>query len=298
MACVLALMAAVLAGCGGSEQSESFGEEARKRGFQGREAATFANTREFCEMEPRSGTAVNEGLPADSGVVAIARRYAAEWPPKLRRAAFEGCKAGLVRAPARFPSSSPLARDVWGRHFVVTSVSGEDEEPPIARPIYIRLSFGTEKDHSVGWQASCNSFGGSVHFTATQMKVDQLGGTLVGCEPEVEEEDEWLTHFMEGDPEWHLEGEHLQLVADSGTIELKGFEDPNSCLISPDGGRVDLGNSQFDCESALSLATLYREGKERYLQGWECRDLESPGDLPRVVCRHGRSWFSVEDWNF
>jgi hypothetical protein len=125
------------------------------------------------------------------------------------------------------------------------------------------------------------------------MEVDQVGGTLVGCEPEIEEEDEWVSHFMEADPEWRLEGEHLHLISDGAMITLRGFEDPNSCLISPSGGRVNLGNSGFDCESALIFVALHTEGKEGYLQGWKCRDWGSPGNQPRVLCRHGKWWFAV-----
>ena len=299
MACALLLIAAGLAGCGGSEQSEvRVGDEARAQGFEGRQVKIFALAKNVCEMEPRSETAVNEGLPADSSSVAIARRYAAEWPQKIRRAAFAGCMAGLGEVPARFPSSSPSARDIWGRHFVVTSVAGgDDEEPPVAQPVYIQLTFGSEKEHSVGWQARCNSFGGNVRFTATKMEVDGVGGTLVGCESDAEEEDEWLADFIQADPEWRLEGEHLRLSSDSGTIELRGFEDPNSCLISPEGGRVDFGNSGIGCEGALGLMTLYMEGKERFLQGWECRGPEPSDDRSRVVCRRGKSWFAVEGFD-
>lgn len=298
MAIACALLAAfVLGGCGDSGQPEvRVGDEARKQGFEGRQVKIFALAKHVCEVEPRSETAVNEGLPADAGVVKIARRYAAEWPGKIRGAAFEGCLAGLGEVPARFPRSSPAARDIWGRHFIAISVAeGEDgEEPPVAEPVSIRLTFGTEKDHGVGWQASCNSFGGNVHFTATKMEVEPAGGTLVGCDEEREEEDDWLVDFMDSDPEWHLEGERLRLVSDSGTIVLKGFEDPNSCPVSPGGGRVDFGNSGFGCEGALNLVTLHLEGKKRYLRGWKCRDARSSGDLSRVVCRRGERWLAVQ----
>jgi heat shock protein HslJ len=108
----------------------------------------------------------------------------------------------------------------------VTSVTGRGKEaPPVTQPIDIRLSFSAEKEHSVGWQARCNGYGANVQFTATVMEVDQSGGTLIGCEPEIEKEDAWLANFMEADPEWRLEGEQLQLTSDDATIELKGASD-------------------------------------------------------------------------
>lgn len=292
MACALVL-AAALAGCGGSGSSDvRVGDEARERGFEGRQVKTFALAKNVCEIEPRSETAVNEGLPADSDAVSIARRYSAEWPQKIRRAAFEGCLAGLGEVPARFPPSSPSARDIWGRHFIATSVAGEDDEDlPLARPVYIRVIFSNERDHSIGWQARCNSFGGDVRFTATEMKVGEVGSTLVGCFGEQGEEDQWLSDFMQADPEWRLEGKRLRLTSDSGTIELKGFEDPNSCPVSPGGGQVDLGNSGFACEGALNLVALYVEGKEGYLRDWKCTEVS--GERSRLICRDGKKWFAV-----
>jgi heat shock protein HslJ len=293
------VLAAALVGCGGSSGSEraegdgAAGREARSKGFEGRRAQTFVGAKEICEIEPRSEFAVSEGLPARSGSAAIARAYAAEWPGRLRRAALEGCRAGLANVPARFPASSPKARDIWERHFIVTSASGEDDDPPLARPLHIQISFSSERDHTVGWQGSCNSIGGDVRFTANEMRVGELGSTLIGCETEVEEEDRWLSDFMSGRPEWRLDGERLRLVTDEARLELRGSEDPDTCLISPDGSRVDLGNSGLSCEGALNFAVLHLEGKDRYLQGVTCHDAKGSDTRTRVICREGKKWFAV-----
>lgn len=292
-------LAAVLVGCGdsgGSAGDGAAGREAREKGFEGRQVQTFVNAKGVCEIEPRSELAVSEGLPARSSSVAIARAYAAEWPRKLREAAFEGCKVGLANVPARFPASSPKARDIWGRNFIVTSIAAGDDEPPVARPIYIRISFGSERDHGIGWQGRCNSFGADVRFTATEMRIGEIGGTLIGCEPEVEEEDEWLSGFLGGHPEWRLDGERLQLTSDEATLELKGSEDPGTCLI-PGGGRVEVGNSGLACEGALNLVALRAEGKEHYLQGWTCREAGDSGKGDQVVCRDGKKWFAVHGFD-
>lgn len=153
-----ALVTASVAGCGSSGEAVQSSTEARdvKRvplsEFEGREATTYRDGREYCGLETKAELAVEEGLPAGSSDVVVARQFASEWPPKLRRAAFQGCLAGLATAPARFPRSSPLAEDLWDRAFIATSVTGRGGgTPPITEPLEIQLSFSSEGRHSVGW---------------------------------------------------------------------------------------------------------------------------------------------------
>jgi heat shock protein HslJ len=198
-------------------------------GFNARQAEVFAIARSACGEEPKSEFAVDSvGLPADSSDAAIARGYANEWPPRLIEAVFEGCMKGLATVPAHAPPSSPLAQDLWGRDFVVTSVVGgrDGSDPPVHQPLEIRLGFGSERDHAVFWEAQCNSFGGDVHITATKIKVERVGGTLIGCFGGRHKEDHWLSEFMESGPEWDLEGTKLRLVTAAAEIELKGFKGP------------------------------------------------------------------------
>lgn len=223
-----ALVTASVAGCGSSGESVQSSTEARdvKRvqlsEFEGREATTYRDGRAYCGFETKAELAVEEGLPAGSSDVVVARQFASEWPPKLRRAAFQGCLAGLATAPARFPRSSPLAEDLWDRAFIATSVTGRGgEAPPFTQPLEIQLSLSPEGRHSVGWGARCNSFGADVHFTPTTMVVDGGETTEIACEPKLEQEDRWLAKFMEANPEWRLDGEQLQLTSEDATIELK-----------------------------------------------------------------------------
>lgn len=322
MTIALMLAGVVLASCGDSQRSEGAWddtqaedharqrgyereearaeERAREMGFNARQAEAFAIGRSVCGEEPKSEFAVDSvGLPADSSDAAIARGYANEWPPKLTKAVFEGCMEGLATVPVHAPPSSPLAQDLWGRNFVVTSVTGGQGEqgPPVHQPPDIRFGFSGERDHAVFWEARCNSFGGDVHVTATRIEVERVGGTLIGCFDGREQEDQWLSWFMESDPEWHLEGTKLRLASAAAEIELKGFRDPDSCPISPSGGRIDFGGGAFSCEGALELLTLYAEGKERYMQGWNCRRERQANGLDRVLCRDGKAQFSAEGFN-
>jgi len=322
MAIALGLVGLVLASCGGTQRSESHGDgdsqssdrgrqdyereearaesRARELGFNARQAETFATARSVCGEEPKSEFAVDSvGLPANSSDVAIAHGYASEWPSKLTKAVFEGCMEGLATVPAHFPRSSPSAHDIWGRDFVVTSVRGRQggQIPPVRRPPEMRLGFSSKGEHAVFWEAQCNSFGGDVHFTPTEIKVERVAGTLIGCLGGREREDQWLSQFMEAGPEWHLVGTKLTLASGSAKIELKGFRDPDSCPISPSGGRIDFAGGASGCESALELLALYAGGKERYMQGWQCRRTKQANGLDRVLCRDGKARFTAKDFD-
>jgi heat shock protein HslJ len=238
VAIALVLAAVTLAGCGSSGQPEherdeakyerneaKLEERARQRGFDRSQAETFATVSEFCGGQPKSELedVSVERLPDGASDAAVAHAYAAEWPRRLKRAVFEGCMDGLARVPARPPPSSPLARSLWGRSFIATSVYGlpEKPDPPVDQPPHIRLSLSSGREHNLGWEAHCNGFGGSVRITATKIEVDRVGSTLVGCSDELEAEDKWLSQFMESDPEWRLEATKLTLTSDDAKIELK-----------------------------------------------------------------------------
>lgn len=322
MAIALVLAGLVFASCGENQQAENHrGDDsqsanrgrqgyerieahaerrARELGFNARQAETFATAKLVCGEEPKSEFAVDSvGLPADSSDAAIAHGYASEWPSKLTKAVFKGCMEGLATVPAHFPPSSPSAHDIWGRSFVVTSVRGRrsGQVPPVRRPPEIRLGFSGKREHAVFWEAQCNSFGGDVHLTATEIKVERVVGTLIGCLGGREREDQWLSRFMELGPEWQLAGTRLTLASGSAEIELMGFRDPNSCPISPRGGRIDFAGGAFDCKGALELLALYAGGKERYMQGWRCRRTKQANGLDRVLCRDGKARFTAKDFD-
>lgn len=224
----LVLMVA-FGGCGDSGSSERGGAEAGGRGAgegsERRQKANFALAKEVCEEEPKADFAVSSvGIHADSRDRAIAEGYAAQWPRNDQKAALAGCLKGLERAPARFPRSSPLARDIWGRNFVVTSITSNREgDPPVVEPYRVRFWFSSERDHAVSWKARCNGTSADVRFTARRVQAEMALTTAIGCPPGPGREDRWLERFMETNPEWRLEGENLRLVSDLATIELKGL---------------------------------------------------------------------------
>jgi hypothetical protein len=296
MVIALVLMAALF-GCGDS------GEPGRGSATRGgdagdgpghRQKANFALAKMACGEVPKADFAVDSvGIPAGSSDPAIARGYVADWPPNDRKGAFAGCLKGLEKVPDRFPRSSPSARNIWGRNFLVVSVTSnrKGEDPPVVKPYRFRFWFSSEMDHAMSWKARCNSTGADAHFTARRIETEMTLTTLIGCPMGPGREDAWMDRFMASNPEWRLAGESLHLSSDGATIELRGFRNPNKYLIPPSGW-IDSGTSKFDCESALDFVTLYVEGRDTYYPGWDCRDTELARGRLNVSCRDGEEWFA------
>lgn len=292
MAIALALMAA-LVGCGNSGSSErdgARGESDAGEKVGHKEKANMALAKMACGEDPKADFAVDSvGLPADSSDRAIARAYAAEWPSRDRKSAFDGCLKGLERVPDRFPSSSPSARSIWGRNFLVVSIESKVEDPPVVQPYRVRFWFSSERRHAVSWKARCNSTGADVHFTSRRIETKMTLSTLIGCFAESGREDAWLERFMASNPEWRLSGRSLRLTSDRATMDLTGYVDPSKCPVTSGGGWVDSGNSGYDCEGVLNFLALEAIGKDGYLKGWTCKEREAADGRFRTDCRQGGS---------
>jgi heat shock protein HslJ len=50
--------------------------------------------------------------------------------------------------------------------------------------------------------------------------ISQLRQTMIGCDPERTNQDQWLTGFLTKQPEWHLAGNQLQLTRETARLTL------------------------------------------------------------------------------
>jgi hypothetical protein len=226
------LSLSALVGCGDGEKSGDRGLDGRaavaalvaQSGFAGEMAKAYETALRACGAQPRSEF-VEESVEvaADADDAAIARGYARGWPPRKREAVVAGCRRGLAVVPDEPAPSVPEARRLWGREFAAISVAAAQgmASPPIEHADEIRIGFSPELEHSLYWSGLCNGHGGRVRITATQLKVRNAGGTLVGCFENREEEDAWLSAFIEAGPEWSLDDGLLTLRSDSAVIELE-----------------------------------------------------------------------------
>lgn len=134
-----------------------------------------------------------------------------------------GCGASDSGSTAASTAEMPqqTVAQLWGRKFVATAFDeSAGERPPIADPKAVHVSFTSPKARGIGWEANCNSFGSPLRITSTKLLLSNVGGTLIGCAPQFEQEDEWLARFFEADPQWQLHGAHLTLSSEGEAVEL------------------------------------------------------------------------------
>ncbi|MQA62226.1 MAG: META domain-containing protein [Actinophytocola sp.] len=121
-----------------------------------------------------------------------------------------GCarNAGDVQPAAGLPAD---------RTFLSTSVTEDGKDRPLVRGTRIRLTIDNER---LSVDAGCNSLSGNARLDGDRLVVDNMGGTEMGCEPELADQDSWLSGFLTGGPSWRLEGDTLRLTMGGTTIEL------------------------------------------------------------------------------
>lgn len=70
----------------------------------------------------------------------------------------------------------------------------------------------------------CNSMGTAVAagelLADGMLWIDGLGGTEVGCQPPLRDQEEWLKTFLTSRPSWHVNGDQLTLASGGTTITL------------------------------------------------------------------------------
>ena len=120
-----------------------------------------------------------------------------------------GCGRG---AEPGSPEDTPV-----GRTFLSTSITENGKTRALHEGTRIRLSFGKKEMQA---HAGCNHFSGTAEFDSDRLTVTNLGGTEMGCEPELMKQDKWLTTFLESEPTWRLDGDTLVLTQGDTEIQL------------------------------------------------------------------------------
>ncbi|HET6738695.1 MAG TPA: META domain-containing protein [Kribbella sp.] len=125
-------------------------------------------------------------------------------------------------------ASSPL-----GRTYLSTAVDEDGLPKQLVPNTRVRLGFARQPNKNEGdprvWDilragVGCNALGTAVGagelLAGGRLTVSGLGGTQVGCEPPLRDQEEWLMTFLTSEPSWRLNGDELTLTSGGTTITL------------------------------------------------------------------------------
>lgn len=104
-----------------------------------------------------------------------------------------------------------------GRSFVSVGVTGRE----LVEGSSLRLTFETDRVVAV---AGCNTLTGSASWSQERLSVPEpLASTMMGCEPELAAQDQWVSEFLTSAPSLDLADDTLTLRA--GDVEVTLVDD-------------------------------------------------------------------------
>lgn len=107
--------------------------------------------------------------------------------------------------------------DLDGREFLSQSVTEDGQDRPLVDGTQIRLSF---ENGEVRANAGCNHLFAEGELDGDHLVVQGMGGTEMGCDPELHDQDEWLIDLLSSEPTVSLDGDTLTITGDATVIEL------------------------------------------------------------------------------
>ena len=105
-----------------------------------------------------------------------------------------------------------------GRSFLSVSVTEDGKPKELAPKTLIGLRFA---DGFVHAETGCNQLGGEVSTAGGVLKVDQMGGTEMGCDAPRQEQQYWVEQLLKDRPTWKLDADKLTLTRGTTTLVLQ-----------------------------------------------------------------------------
>jgi heat shock protein HslJ len=126
----------------------------------------------------------------------------------------------------------PAGPDLQGREFLSTGVEQAGADRPLVPGSRIRMTFS---DGRISASAGCNTMSGAYRIDGGRILLDDLATTLIGCQADLQAQDEWLSDFFRADPAIRLDGNDLVLEEGDITISLLDREvaQPDLPLVGP-----------------------------------------------------------------
>jgi len=139
-------------------------------------------------------------------------------PKRTRPALLALLSAALSNSCAGSNGDESSPPRLAGRDFVSQSVTGFE----LVQGTRIRLSF---TDREIDAYAGCNHLSSTYRIEGEVLKfAGEYGSTAIGCSPELQAQDDFVSNFFRSNPSFVLEEPELTLMTDSVTITLLDSE--------------------------------------------------------------------------
>ncbi len=107
--------------------------------------------------------------------------------------------------------AAPTVEELAGTTFTSTSVEGWT----LVDGTEVALTFDAD---GLAANAGCNTLRGSVAITDGQLQVGTMASTTMACDPDLMDQDAWLTSFLEAESAITLEGTTLTITNEDATL--------------------------------------------------------------------------------
>jgi heat shock protein HslJ len=156
---------------------------------------------------------------AGSGAWAVLRAVAVGVLVAMTLAACGSDSDDTEPGEATTTTAAGSGSDLVGTTFDSTSVSGHE----LVEGTQIRLTFDEER---MGANAGCNTMTGPYSFADGTLRwTGAPAATMMGCEAELQAQDEWLAALLTDGVDAEVDGDLLTLTTDAVTIELRAETD-------------------------------------------------------------------------
>jgi len=140
------------------------------------------------------------------------------------------------------PSVTPA---VLEGDFVSTEVTGHE----LVEGTTITLNLTEDQ---IAYSAGCNQMGGGYVVEGTTLRLDGPGrSTLMGCEPDLQAQDEWLTGLLSDGVEFELSGSELTLTSGDVAIVLEAAPSTSGTADDQNGEDVSLAGTSWTLDSVI-----------------------------------------------
>jgi heat shock protein HslJ len=127
---------------------------------------------------------------------------------------------------------SPAAPPLVDHDYLSVGVTEGGAARQLVNGTRIRLNFGAS---DLGVNAGCNHIGGTYRIEGGRLIFEGAGMTMMGCDPALHAQDEWLSTFLSSEPLIRLVANDLTLEGATTVIRLLDTEvaEPDLNLVGP-----------------------------------------------------------------